>query len=284
MSGVNSRLIHWLAIVLIVEIGLLHILNAQAEFEEAAYMGYLFAANFFGALIAAWGIYRRQLLGWLLGLVIASGAIAGYIWSRTLGMPGMKVEEWFTPYGIVAMTLEGVYLLLVMFRPWRIRGDAIRSTASAALRYSLPSAGLLIIASISILSYRWDLSVTQAFGHHVGSLVQVCDTPVTTFSELEQQYGIQMLQAATSMMGSIIDVRVRIIDPDKAQSILQNQSALLVDQQALILAPHMHAHTGNRLKAGKVFVVFFPTQQKVHVGSEVSLVFGSTRIQPVIVK
>ena len=35
----KSKLFRWLAIVLIVEIGLLHIYNAQAEYEEAVYMG-----------------------------------------------------------------------------------------------------------------------------------------------------------------------------------------------------------------------------------------------------
>ena len=48
----KSKLFHWLGIFLILETGLLHILTAQAEYEEAAYLGYLFAANFIGALIA----------------------------------------------------------------------------------------------------------------------------------------------------------------------------------------------------------------------------------------
>jgi hypothetical protein len=52
-AEVESKFLHWYGIVLILEIGLLHILTAQSEYEEAAYMGYLFAANFFGSLIAA---------------------------------------------------------------------------------------------------------------------------------------------------------------------------------------------------------------------------------------
>jgi hypothetical protein len=86
------------------------------------------------------------------------------------------------------------------------------------------------------------------------------------------------------MMGSIVDVRMKIMDPNKAHALLQNQAALLVDQQALILAPHMHSHGGTRLKAGKVFVVFFPTQQIIQPGSDVSLVFGNLRVEPVRVK
>ena len=81
-----------------------------------------------------------------------------------------------------------------------------------------------------------------------------------------------------------MDVRLKIVDPVKAHALLQNQVALFADEQSLVLAPHMHSHTASRLKAGKIFVIFFPTQQVIHAGSEVSLVFGSVRVEPVAVR
>jgi hypothetical protein len=86
------------------------------------------------------------------------------------------------------------------------------------------------------------------------------------------------------MMGGIIDVRLRIIDPDKAHAFLQNQAAVLAGDKALILAPHMHSHVGARLKTGKIYVVFFPTDQIIQPGSQVSLVFGKVRTEAVVVK
>jgi hypothetical protein len=86
------------------------------------------------------------------------------------------------------------------------------------------------------------------------------------------------------MVGSIVDVRLKIVDPDKAHALLQNQAALLVGQQSLILAPHMHSHNSTRLKAGKMFILFFPTQGVISPGSQVSLVFGPVRVEPVTVK
>jgi hypothetical protein len=136
----------------------------------------------------------------------------------------------------------------------------------------------------AFLTYQWDAAVTRAFGHHVGSLDQVCSTPVTTLADLEEQYGIQVSLVAISMLDGIVDVRIKIIDPDKAHAILQNQAALLVNQESLILAPHMHSHSTGRLKAGKIYVMFFPTEQIVHAGSEVNLVFGSVRVAPVAVR
>jgi hypothetical protein len=280
----KSKLLQWFAILLIVQIGMLHIVTAQTEYDEAAYMGYLFAANFFGALIAAFGIYHKKLWGWVLGLVISIGSIAGYTWSRTLGMPSMNVEEWFSPYGIVALSLEGAFILLFLFRPWKLQSAELTySPNNVRLRYIFPVIGLFLTASITGMTYQWNYSVTQAFGHHVGSLSQVCSTPVTSFAELEEKYGVQVSLVANSMMGSIVDVRLRIIDPDKAHALFQNQAALLLNQEALVLAPHMHSHGSSRLKAGKEFIIFFPSQQIIHPGSSVSLVFGAIRIEPVVV-
>jgi hypothetical protein len=283
-TEIKSKFLNWCGIVLILEIGVLHIITAQGEYEEAAYMGYLFAANFFGALIAAFGIYHRQFWGWMLGLVIAVGSIAGYAWSRTFGMPQMNVEEWFSPYGMVSISVECIFILLMLLRPWKIQANDSVSIANPRLRYASAFVGLLMVVLISVLTYRWDVAATLALGHHVGTLDQVCSTPAITSAELEEKYGIQVSLVAISMLDSIVDVRVKIVDPDKAHFLLQNQAALLVNQEALILAPHMHSHNSTRLKAGKIFGMFFPTQEKIHVGSEVSLVFGPVRIEPVAVR
>ena len=280
----KTKLLQWFAILLIVQIGLLHIVTAQKEYDEAAYMGYLFAANFFGALIAAFGIYHKQLWGWILGFVISSGSIACYIWSRTLGMPSMNVEEWFTPYGIVSLSLEGAFILLILFRPWKNFAEEISFSFNSRVRYILPVVGLFWVTAVSGMTYQWDYSATRSFGHHIGSLAQVCNTPVTSFAELQEKYGVQISLVANSMMGSIVDVRLKIIDPDKAHALFQNQAALLLNQEALVLAPHMHSHGGTRLKVGKEFIIFFPSQQIIHPGSSVSLVFGSVRVEPVVVR
>jgi len=279
----KSKFLHWLAIVLILEIGLLHIMTAQVEYEEAAYMGYLFAANFFAALIAAFGVYHKWFWGWVLGVVIAAGSIAGYIWSRTLGMPDMNVEEWFTPYGVMALSVEGLFILIFLLRPWKISTADLLPATISRLPYILPVAGMFAIVSISAFTYQWDTAVAQAYGHHVGSVDQVCSTPVTSFAELEEQYGVQVSLVATSMMDSIVDVRLKVVDPEKAKALLMNQAALLVDQQVLVLAPHMHHH-GNT-KRDKIHNMFFPTENNtIHTGSEVSLVFGPVRVEPVTVR
>ena len=246
-------------------------------------MGYLFAANFFGSLIAAFGIYHRQRWGWMLGLVIAAGSIAGYIWSRTFGMPGMNVEEWFAPYGIVSMSVEVLLFSIFLSRPWKTRRQWICLLFKPG--YISLANGLFVILAIA----HPDLSMGCCSGSGrsvimwVRSIRYAVRLPRLS-PTLEETYGIRVSLVAISMLDGIVDVRIKVVDPDKAHALLQNQAALLVNQQALILAPHMHSHAGPRLKAGKIFTVFFPTEQKIHTGSEVSLVFGPVRVEPVVVR
>ena len=110
----------WISIALITVIGVDHLLLMRGEYDEAHYLGMLFVANFFGAIVAAVGIYRGSLWGWLLGLAIAVGSLIGYVLSRTVGMPGMEVEAWLQPAGILSLLAEAAFILLVvLIEPWK---------------------------------------------------------------------------------------------------------------------------------------------------------------------
>ncbi|HEX5689787.1 MAG TPA: hypothetical protein VFX76_07290 [Roseiflexaceae bacterium] len=280
----KSHVLRWFAIALILETGLLHLMAAQTEYEAAAYVGYLFAANFFGALIAAYAIHRRQVWGWALGAIIAALSIAGYAWSRTLGLPGVGVEEWFSPYGIVSLGVEGLFLLLALARPWQSSTAVITHTGPSRLRSVAPVLSLCAVAITSGCAYQWDAAATLAYGSHVSSLAQLRNTPALSSGQLVDQYGVQISLVANSMRNSIVDVRLRIVDPDKAHLLLQNQAALMVGKQELIVAPHMHSHAINRVKAGTQYIVFFPAGRTVRPGSSVSIVFGPVSVEPVVVQ
>jgi hypothetical protein len=100
----------WAGASLIAAVGLIHLLEAPEELEEATYLGLLFLANFGGAVVAAIGIYRGQKWGWGLGALLAGGAFVGYVISRTLGLPGMPVEEWLVPLGVISMLIEVLFM------------------------------------------------------------------------------------------------------------------------------------------------------------------------------
>lgn len=277
----NYRIFKWLGLVLILEAGLLHYIASQAASLRAAYLGYLLVGMFMGSLVAAVGIYFQKDWGWVLGCFLCICSLIGYVWNSTAGLPLLVPVPWLYPYAIIASAVEIVFLLLSLLRPWRYADRPL--IASTRFSFFLPSI-LLVVGLAVIPAYRWDRYASEVnYHHHVGSLDSVCSTPLTSEAELEERYGIKVSLIALSMMDGVVDVRLKVLDPKKAESLLRDQAALLVNQQFLVLAPHVHQHY--RLKKDKVHNLFFPTaDKKIQTGSQVSLVFGPVRVEPVTVK
>jgi uncharacterized membrane protein YfcA len=124
-TTVSDRLVG-AGISVIVIVGLIHLIGAPEELEEAPYQGLLFLANFFGALTAAIGIYRGRSWGWSLGTLVSVGAFIGYVISRTIGLPGLPVEEeWLEPLGLLSLLIEALFMglcLALFVRPRRRQG------------------------------------------------------------------------------------------------------------------------------------------------------------------
>ena len=82
--------------------GVVHLIDAQDSFKEAAYKGCLFYANFLATLVVAFGIYRNKYWGWKFGFVIAVLSISFYCLSRSVGLPLIPAEPdaWFEPLGL----------------------------------------------------------------------------------------------------------------------------------------------------------------------------------------
>src|ERR687886_3017538 len=114
------RMVKLAAILLIVAVGLVHLRGAPPHYNFAPYLGVAFVANFIGALVAAVGIYRDALWGWLLGALIAGGALVMYVISRSVGLPGYEhaVGRWFGPLGVVSLVVEALFI--AVFLLWLI--------------------------------------------------------------------------------------------------------------------------------------------------------------------
>jgi hypothetical protein len=109
-------------ISLIAVVGLIHLLNSPGDLEAGLYTGVLYLANFFGAILAAIGIYRGRSWGWSLGALVSVGAFAGYVISRTIGLPGLGVDDggWLEPLGVLSLVVEALFVgvfLAVLARP-----------------------------------------------------------------------------------------------------------------------------------------------------------------------
>ena len=80
----------WTGVLLLFACALIHLISAPDHLQEATYVGVLFLANGAGALVAAFGIYRDRLWGWLLGALVAGGAFVMFLVSRLIGLPGYQ--------------------------------------------------------------------------------------------------------------------------------------------------------------------------------------------------
>jgi hypothetical protein len=80
----------WAGVLLLLACALIHLISAPDHLREATYVGVLFLANCVGALLAAYGIYRDRLWGWLLGALVAGGAFVMFLVSRLIGLPGYQ--------------------------------------------------------------------------------------------------------------------------------------------------------------------------------------------------
>jgi hypothetical protein len=281
----KSKLKQGLAILVILEIGLVHYFSAQHEFEESTLLGFLFIANFLGSLVAAYGIYRRKLWGWGLGSFIALGSLTAYVWSRTTGLPGLEPEEWLSPWGVMSLVSEGLFLAMVTWRflDTRPTGENSPLPTSSLGRAWLPVSGLVLLIVVNFTTVRLDALFPSADHEHNYTLFGVrWMEPVKSLKAFEEEYGVKVSLVAVSSMDSIIDVRLKVLDLKKAQPLLDNHTALLVNDQTLILSPHQHRQP---VKEGKVFFTFYPNQKLiVKRGTLVSLVFEDFRLEPIAVQ
>jgi uncharacterized membrane protein YczE len=75
----------------------------------------------FGGILAAIVIYRGRSWGWSLGALVSVGPFAGYVISRTIGLPGLGVEEeWLELLGLLSLLVEALFVGLfptVFVRP-----------------------------------------------------------------------------------------------------------------------------------------------------------------------
>ncbi len=100
-------------IALILVTGAIHFIDAPGSFGDATYTGLLFLANGMAAIVAAFGIYRdERRWGWGLGVVVAGGALVGYVTSRTVGLPGLAPDIWLEPLGVLSLMVEAAFIAL----------------------------------------------------------------------------------------------------------------------------------------------------------------------------
>jgi hypothetical protein len=274
------RMLQWIGLTLILQTGLVHLYLAPASFTEAVYEGLLFFANAIGAAVAAYGIYRGKVWGWNLGILIAAGSIVAYIISRTIGLPGLPIEEWSTSFGLGSLAVESAFLIVyLLVKPWTtlVNSSAAQSIPAAdfpiSSRYLIPAASLMVIVLAALFTYQW-------WSHRPGAVL-------ISQQDLKEKYGLQVTLLGVTAMDGMIDLRLKVLDADKASQLLEGHAkmpALIVEngEEEAVNSARMTRH-GSLLKTGGVYIAFFPNpRHEIQSGTPVSVVFGEFRLAPVV--
>ena len=150
------------------------------------------------------------------------------------------------------------------------------------------SSGLLFNAILLIILLGWGLYATNIFKALWSSrTVQ----GVTTVSQatLEKTHGLRPTLIAVTAAGGMVDVRLRIVDVEKARSLLQDKKnfpTLLVKGSNTILNVSEETKS-QEIKFepdGNLFLLFPNSGGTVKHGTSVTLVFGNTALEPIQVK
>lgn len=104
---------------------------------------------------------------------------------------------------------------------------------------------------------------------------------------LEERYGLRVSRVAVVAGGGVVDLRLRVVDPEKARALLADHRPprLLVGPKRIALDPPAHApglHALERSKAG--YVLFANTGDVVKRGATVAVALGELRVEPVPVE
>ena len=152
----------------------------------------------------------------------------------------------------------------------------------------LLSSGVLFNVILLIILLGWGLYATNVF-KAIWSSTAVRGVTTVSQSTLEETYGLRMNLIAVTAAGGMVDVRLHIVDAQKAKSLLQDKKnfpSLLVRGSNAVLNVSEEAKS-QEIKFeedGNVFLLFPNAGGAVKRGSSVTLLFGSTALEPIQVR
>ena len=123
--AIRNGVVCGLAIVGLAGIASIHLLDAQSQFEETPYLGWVYVALILGPIAIAGSLGGGdQACGWTLAPrawpaagVPAFSAVAGYTLSRTTELPGASGDSgnWGEQLGIASLFVEGTVVAVSAF-------------------------------------------------------------------------------------------------------------------------------------------------------------------------
>src|SRR5437764_8319979 len=106
-------------IVGLLGIGLIHLLDSIGKYGETRYIFWMYIGLIAGTIVlSGWLLHRESRLAWLAAGLLAASAIAGFVLSRTTGLPNAKgdIGNWTEPLGLASLFVEGCLVALSTYK------------------------------------------------------------------------------------------------------------------------------------------------------------------------
>jgi hypothetical protein len=123
-------------------IALIHLLDSLSKFKETPYVAWMYVALMVGSIVVAGAlVHLRDRRVWLASGLLAASAIAGYVVSRTTGLPNATgdIGNWGEPLGVASLFVEGAVVALSTYayraasKP-ALQGVTLRGTSGRRLQ------------------------------------------------------------------------------------------------------------------------------------------------------
>ena len=105
-------------------VGLIHLLDSIGKFSETRYIYWMYIGLIVGSIVVSGLLLRRGgRLAWGATGALALSAMAGYVLSRTTGLPSAKgdIGNWTEPLGLASLFVEGCLVALSVHEVLRPR-------------------------------------------------------------------------------------------------------------------------------------------------------------------
>jgi len=110
--------------------------------------------------------------------------------------------------------------------------------------------------------------------------------PAISQSALEERYGLRVTLVAVTAAGGMVDVRLKMLDGAKAQTLLQAKEhfpALWIEDRQITLqvSEEIKSQEIKFEDGGDLFLLFPNSGGAVKAGTPVTLMFGDTPLEPI---
>lgn len=156
-------------------------------------------------------------------------------------------------------------------------------TVTQTRKITTPWIALILIVFIAMGSYVFNIY------RAINSAALPKNAAVLSEQAFEEQYGLRVNLLAVTAAGGMVDLRLKIVDGEKAKLLLQDKNnfpALYVGDGKVVLNSSEEAKS-QEIKfesGGNVFLMFPNTGNAVKPGTSVTLGFGEAALEPIEAK